>query len=92
MPRRAWKAWGLRQAVVADPEEQRWDLARHIRDVAPADWTARQIAPLPGQSPAHAHKQPKYRVSSVGAMAGSRRWGTVDASVSTSREGPLAVS
>lgn len=40
--------WGLRQAVVADPEEQRWELTQHIRDVAPADWGAQQIAPLPG--------------------------------------------
>lgn len=40
--------WGLRQAVVADPEGQRWELTQHIRDVAPADWGAQQIAPLPG--------------------------------------------
>jgi uncharacterized glyoxalase superfamily protein PhnB len=42
------QAWGLRQAIVADPEGQRWELTQHIRDVAPADWGAEQIAPLPG--------------------------------------------
>jgi uncharacterized glyoxalase superfamily protein PhnB len=40
--------WGLRQAVVADPEGQRWELTQHIRDVAPAEWGAQQVAPLPG--------------------------------------------
>jgi uncharacterized glyoxalase superfamily protein PhnB len=40
--------WGLRQAVVADPEGQRWELSQHLRDVAPADWGAEQLAPLPG--------------------------------------------
>lgn len=42
------QAWGLRQAVVADPEGQRWEITQHIRDVAPVDWGAEQIAPLPG--------------------------------------------
>jgi uncharacterized glyoxalase superfamily protein PhnB len=42
------QAWGLRQAIVADPEGQRWELTQHIRDVTPADWGAEQIAPLPG--------------------------------------------
>ena len=40
--------WGLRQAIVADPEGQRWELTQHIRDVTPADWGAEQISPLPG--------------------------------------------
>lgn len=40
--------WGLRQAVVADPEGQRWELTQHLRDVTPADWGAEQLAPLPG--------------------------------------------
>lgn len=42
------QAWGLRQAVLADPEGQRWQLTHHLRDVAPADWGAEQLAPLPG--------------------------------------------
>lgn len=40
--------WGLRQAVVADPEGQRWELSQHLRDVAPADWGAEQLGELPG--------------------------------------------
>jgi uncharacterized glyoxalase superfamily protein PhnB len=40
--------WGLRQAVVADPEGQRWELTQHLRDVAPVDWGAEQRGPLPG--------------------------------------------
>lgn len=40
--------WGLRQAVVADPEGQRWELTQHLRDVDPADWGAEQLGPLPG--------------------------------------------
>lgn len=44
----AEQAWGLRQAIVADPEGQRWELTQHIRDVVPTDWGAEQIAPLPG--------------------------------------------
>ncbi|MDQ2788379.1 MAG: VOC family protein [Actinomycetota bacterium] len=31
------RPWGLRQAVVADPEGQRWELSQHLHDVAPAD-------------------------------------------------------
>ena len=42
------RPWGLRQAVVADPEGQRWELSHHIRDVEPGAWGAQQIAPLPG--------------------------------------------
>jgi uncharacterized glyoxalase superfamily protein PhnB len=41
-------AWGLRQAVVADPEGQRWELTQHLRDVPPVEWGAEQLAPLPG--------------------------------------------
>ena len=40
--------WGLRQAVVADPEGQRWELTQHLRDVHPAEWGAEQRRPLPG--------------------------------------------
>jgi hypothetical protein len=39
---------GLRQAVVADPEGQRWELTEHLRDVAPADWGAEQLGSIPG--------------------------------------------
>ncbi|MGH3158300.1 MAG: VOC family protein [Streptosporangiaceae bacterium] len=42
------QAWGLRQAIVADPEGQRWELTQHIRDAAANEWGAEQIAPLPG--------------------------------------------
>jgi uncharacterized glyoxalase superfamily protein PhnB len=40
--------WGLRQAVVADPEGQRWELSQHLHDVAPAQWGAEQVRALPG--------------------------------------------
>jgi uncharacterized glyoxalase superfamily protein PhnB len=40
--------WGLRQAVVIDPEGQRWELSQHLRDVAPAQWGAEQLGPLAG--------------------------------------------
>ncbi|MGH3270545.1 MAG: VOC family protein [Trebonia sp.] len=40
--------WGLRHAVVADPEGQRWELTQHLHDVDPADWGAVQHGPLPG--------------------------------------------
>jgi uncharacterized glyoxalase superfamily protein PhnB len=40
--------WGLRQAVVADPEGQRWELSQHLVDVQPGAWGAQQTAPLPG--------------------------------------------
>lgn len=40
--------WGLRQAVAADPEGQRWELSQHLQDVAPAEWGAEQLGPLPG--------------------------------------------
>lgn len=33
--------WGLRQALIADPEGQRWEVTQHMRDVDPADWGAR---------------------------------------------------
>jgi len=44
----ASQPWGLCQAVVADPEGQRWELSQHVRDVAPADWGAEQLGELPG--------------------------------------------
>ena len=30
--------WGVRQAVLADPEGQRWAPSRHLRDVEPERW------------------------------------------------------
>jgi PhnB protein len=44
----ASQPWGLRQAVVADPQGQRWELSQHLRDIPPADWGAEQLAELPG--------------------------------------------
>ena len=40
--------WGLRQAVVRDPEGYIWELSKHTRDVAPADWGAVLTGSLPG--------------------------------------------
>lgn len=40
--------WGLRQAMVADPEGQRWEVSQHVRDVPPEEWGAEQLAPIPG--------------------------------------------
>jgi hypothetical protein len=42
------KPSGLRQAVVSDPEGQRWELSQHLRDVDPAEWGAEQLGPLAG--------------------------------------------
>ncbi len=35
--------WGLRQAIVADPERHLWELSAHLHDVAPTDWGAEYI-------------------------------------------------
>lgn len=40
--------WGLRQALIADPEGQRWEITEHQRDVAPAEWGAEMVGPMPG--------------------------------------------
>lgn len=40
--------YGLRQAVVEDPEGQRWEVSQHLRDVLPEEWGAEQFRPLPG--------------------------------------------
>lgn len=40
--------WGLRQALIADPEGQRWEITQHLRDVRPETWGADIIAALPG--------------------------------------------
>ena len=40
--------WGLRQAVVRDPEGYLWEISQHIRDVAPSEWGADLTGSLPG--------------------------------------------
>lgn len=40
--------WGLRQAVIADPEGQRWEITQHLRDVPTAEWGAQQLGDMPG--------------------------------------------
>ncbi|MPZ97890.1 MAG: hypothetical protein GEU80_00910 [Dehalococcoidia bacterium] len=40
--------WGLRQAVVADPEGQRWEVTEHLRDAPAAEWGAQQLGEMPG--------------------------------------------
>ena len=40
--------WGLRQAVVRDPEGYLWEVSKHLRDVIPSDWGAALVGPLPG--------------------------------------------
>jgi PhnB protein len=40
--------WGLRQAVVCDPGGYLWEPSRHLRDVPPDSWGAKQFGPLPG--------------------------------------------
>lgn len=37
--------WGLRQAIVADPEHHLWELSVHLHDVPPADWGAQMTEP-----------------------------------------------
>lgn len=32
--------WGLRQAIVADPEQHLWELSAYLREVEPAEWGA----------------------------------------------------
>lgn len=39
------KPWGLRQAIVTDPEGHVWELSRHLRDVPPASWGATTSGP-----------------------------------------------
>lgn len=39
--------WGLRQALIADPEGQRWEITQHLRDVSPAAWGAELLGPMP---------------------------------------------
>ena len=40
--------WGLRQAIVRDPEGYLWEPSEHLRDVDPATWGAHIVGRLPG--------------------------------------------
>ncbi|MEP7091949.1 MAG: VOC family protein [Nocardioidaceae bacterium] len=40
--------WGVLQAVVVDPEGQRWVLTQHLRDTDPAEWFGQVFEPLLG--------------------------------------------
>lgn len=40
--------WGLRQAVIRDPQGQRWELSQHLKDVPPEEWGAELLGSLPG--------------------------------------------
>jgi uncharacterized glyoxalase superfamily protein PhnB len=42
------RPWGVRQAIVADLEGQRWVLSEHLRDTEPADWYGTVLGPMPG--------------------------------------------
>jgi PhnB protein len=42
------RPWGVRQAVVVDPEGQRWVLTQHVRDTDPAEWYGQVHGPFPG--------------------------------------------
>src|SRR5258708_2491296 len=40
--------WGLRQAIVRDPEGYLWELSQHVKDVDPSAWGAELLRSLPG--------------------------------------------
>jgi PhnB protein len=40
--------WGLRQALIADPEGQRWEVSQHLEDVPPQEWGAELLGSMPG--------------------------------------------
>jgi PhnB protein len=40
--------WGLRQAIIRDPEGYLWEPAEHRMDVEPSAWGAELLGPLPG--------------------------------------------
>ncbi len=40
--------WGLRQAIIRDPEGYLWEPAQHVRDVDPSAWGAQLLGPMPG--------------------------------------------
>jgi uncharacterized glyoxalase superfamily protein PhnB len=42
------RPWGVLQAVLADPEGQRWLVTSHVRDTDPADWYGTVTGPMPG--------------------------------------------
>ncbi len=42
------RPWGVRQAVVADREGQRWVITRHVRDTDPSAWYGTVLGPVPG--------------------------------------------
>jgi uncharacterized glyoxalase superfamily protein PhnB len=42
------RPWGLRQALIADPEGQHWEITQHARDAPAEEWGATQLAPMPG--------------------------------------------
>ncbi|MEO7942502.1 MAG: VOC family protein [Marmoricola sp.] len=42
------RPWGVRQAVLADPEGQRWLVTQHVADTDPADWYGTVLGPMPG--------------------------------------------
>lgn len=40
--------WGLRQAILRDPEGYLWEPSRHLVDVEPSAWGAELLGALPG--------------------------------------------
>jgi PhnB protein len=42
------QSWGLRQAIIRDPEGYLWEPAHHVLDVEPEQWGAQLLGPLPG--------------------------------------------
>ncbi len=42
------RPWGVLQAVLADPEGQRWLVTSHLKDTDPADWYGTVLGPMPG--------------------------------------------
>lgn len=42
------RPWGVRQAILADLEGQRWVACEHLRDTDPADWYGTMLGPMPG--------------------------------------------
>jgi PhnB protein len=42
------RPWGVRQAVLADLEGQRWVLCEHVRDTDPTEWYGTVLGSMPG--------------------------------------------
>jgi len=40
--------WGLRQAIIRDPEGYLWEPAQHMHDIEPSAWGAEVLGPIPG--------------------------------------------